>query len=113
MKNFKEPLNSAYSPPHLSLVLFLAHKGNGYKTCHFAPFSSSFCKALLSSPTSTCLDGNQWEDPTTLAPATVRIRFGTTLLSRTSRHFADARVKESKLSFQAKAGVAIKSLKIT
>lgn len=101
----QEPLqtfNSAYSPPHLSLAPFLAHKDNGYKTYHFAPFSSSSCRALLSSPTSTCLDGNRWGDPTSLAPAAVRTQFGTTLRSRTSRHFVDAVGKESGLVFEQK-----------
>jgi hypothetical protein len=82
--------NFAYSPPHLSLVLFLACKDNGYKTYHFAPFFSSFCRALLSFPTSICLNGNQWGDPIILAPAAAHTRSGTTPLSHTSGHSADA-----------------------
>lgn len=102
---FQEPLqtfNPAYSPPRLSLAPFRAHKGNGYKTCHFAPFSSSFCRALRSSPTSTCPDGNRWGDPTSPAPAAARTQSGTTPRSRTSRHFAAAVGRGSGLVFEQK-----------
>lgn len=95
IKNF----NSVYLPPHLSLVLFLAHRGNGYKTYHFAPFFSSFCRVLLSSPTSICLDGNQWEDPIILAPAKAHTQSGTTPLSRTSGHSADAMGERIQVGF--------------
>lgn len=86
-----QTLTFEHSPPRWFPAPFLARKGNGYKTYHFAPFFSSFCRAPLSSPTSTCQDGNQWGGPRAPAPAAARTRSGTTLPSRTSGHFADAK----------------------
>lgn len=89
-----------YLPPRLSLALFLARKGSGYRTCHCAPFSSSSCRVPLSSLTSICPDGSQWGDPTVLAPATAHTRSGTILQSHTLVHSADAVGKETMLVFQ-------------
>lgn len=90
LTELKQIFSFAYSPPHLFLVLFLARKGSGYKTYHFAPSFSSFYRALLSSPASICPDGNRSEDPTALAPTAAHTPSGTTLPSHTSGHSAGA-----------------------
>lgn len=79
-----------HSPPRWFPAPSLARKGNGYKTYHFAPFSSSSCRAPLSSPASTYPDGNRWGGPRAPAPAAARTRSDTTPPSRTSGRFADA-----------------------
>lgn len=82
-----------YLPASLFPAQLQACRDTECKTCHFAPSSSSFGRAPQSSPTSTCQDGNQWEDPTNLALVVTHIQFETTLLSRILMHSADAGYK--------------------